>query len=372
MSFVFSADGHVVEPADLFAANIPASLQQHGLRVEKRDDFIFTMAGDKILGRTPIHSQPRLGPDGEPFGRANRAGNSNVEARFADMALDGVDAELVFPSVGLMAFMIEDPETELATAQVYNDWVQGLMAAHDDCFVRSGILPVRDFANTLAEMKRLAALGFTAVMLPSRIEEESGLPAYTSEAWDPVFAAAQDLGLVFVHHCGTGRRKVRSFKGAGGAVMNYTVQAMDAMETIMALVAGGLLDRFPGAKSVFVEGGCSWLAGLAERMDEVYETMAPFVSPRLSLKPSEIITRQVASSFQYDRACVMSRSITGTAPLLWAADYPHHEGTFPRSKQVIGSLFEGIDITEREKADIIGGNAARLFRLNRPEFRIAA
>ncbi|MBV9993721.1 MAG: amidohydrolase family protein, partial [Caulobacteraceae bacterium] len=91
-----------------------------------------------------------------------------------------------------------------------------------------------------------------------------------------------------------------------------------------------------------------------------------------SLTPSQIIRRQVHASFQYDRACIMSRSVTGHQALLWGADYPHHEGTFPRSREVIARLFDGIEISEEEKADIIGGNAARLFRLDRPEFAQAA
>jgi len=56
---------------------------------------------------------------------------------------------------------------------------------------------------------------------------------------------------------------------------------------------------------------------------------------------------------------------------MWGADYPHHEGTFPRSKEVLGHLFDGIEISEQEKADIVGGNAARLFRLKHPVFEQA-
>jgi predicted TIM-barrel fold metal-dependent hydrolase len=68
----------------------------------------------------------------------------------------------------------------------------------------------------------------------------------------------------------------------------------------------------------------------------------------------------------------MSRSVTGHQALLWGADYPHHEGTFGRTREVVAHLFDGIDISEKEKADILGGNAARLFRLKRPEFAQAA
>ena len=372
MSFVFSADGHLVEPSDLFSEGLPPSLRPYGLRAEMQGDMMVSLAGDKVLNTTPIHrGAPRLGPDGEPFGRPDRRGNREVEWRLKDMALDGVDAEIVFPSLGLTAFMIENPEAELASAQVYNDWCHNLLKDHTVTFVRCGILPVRDFGNTVAEMERLAGLGFTAAMLPSLIEKDSGLPAYNSEAWDPVFAAAERLGIVFVLHTGTGRTDVRSFRGPGGAVANYAIQSCDGMITIMTMVGGGLLDRFPKAKVCVIEGGASWLAALAERLDEVYEAHAPFVRPKLSLTPREIIARQVACSFQTDRACIMSRSVTGAQALMWGADYPHHEGTFPRSKEIVAHLFDDIEISEQDKADIIGGNAARLFRLGRPEFRAA-
>ncbi|MBW8785310.1 MAG: amidohydrolase [Novosphingobium sp.] len=373
MSFVFSADGHLVEPAELFSEGLPPSLRRFGLRTEKHDEFIVSLAGDKVLNRTPVQRDVvRIGPDGEPFGRPDRRGNREVEWRLKDMALDGVDAEIVFPSLGLTAYMIENAEAELASARVYNDWQHELLKIHTDRFVRCAILPVRDFSNTVAEMERVAKLGFTAAMIPSLIERDSGLPPYTSEAWDAVFDAAQRLGIVFALHTGTGRTDVRSFRGPGGAVMNYMVQSCDGMITVGALVSGGLLDRFPGAKVCVIEGGASWLAALAERMDEVYAAHEPFVRPKLSLTPREIIARQVACSFQTDRACIMARSVTGTAALMWGADYPHHEGTFPRSREVIAHLFDGIEISDRDKADIVGGNAARLFRLNRPEFAVAA
>lgn len=371
MTFVFSADGHVVEPADLFDTQVPASLRRHGLRSEKVDGMLLSYAGDRVTMRRPLDSgPPRLGPDGEPFGRPDRRGNRELDWRRKDMEIDGVDAEILFPSLGLTAFMIEHPDAEMATAQAYNDWHHALARDHTDTFVRCGILPVRDTRYTVQEMERLAGLGFTTAMIPSIIDPASGLPQYTSDYWDPVFEAAQRLNMVFSLHTGTGRYDVRSFRGPGGAVMNYGIQSTDGWITIMAMVSGGLLDRYPGVHVVVIEGGASWLAPLAERMDEVYVAHAPFVSPKLSVMPSEIIRRQVHCQFQTDRAGIMSRSVTGTAAMIWGADYPHHEGTFPRSKDVTGHLFDGIEISDADKAAILGGTAARLYRLNRPEFLV--
>ena len=370
MAFIFSADGHVVEPKDLYTDNMPPDLLKYGIWSEKEGDYIVTKSGSTEILRTRINSEPKRDANGEIFGRPDRMGAFNVEARLGDMEKEGVDAEIVFPSSGLSSFLIDNAEAEYASCKIYNDWHHGLLGGHREIFVRCGILPVRNFDYCVAEMKRLSAMGFTSAMLPSMIP--AGVPNYNDPSWDQVFEAGQQLGMVFVCHTGTGRADVREEKGPGGANINYTTQMCDAQKAAMFMVAGGVLDRFPGAKVAFIESGASWLAALAERMDEVNDAHEMFIRPKLSLKPSEIIARQVSASFQYDRACIMARSVTGHRAIMWGSDYPHHEGTFPRSKEVVAHLFDGIDISEQEKADILGGNAARLFRLPRPEFQQAA
>ena len=369
MSFVFSADGHVVEPGNLFEERLPPSLKKHGIRSERQGDHICMLAGEKVLHRLRIQKKPS-GEEGPLKLGHEPKGHSDLPARIEDMESQGIDAEIVFPSTCLWTYGIEDVETELATAEIYNDWNDGYFGGHLDKFVRCGVLPVRDFANTEAEMQRLAKKGFTAAMLPA--VSPTGLPKYNDEVWDPVFETAGELGIVLVLHTGTGLDTVQPERRAGGAVINYTNQACDAWQTIMYMVAGGLLDRHPKARVAAIESGASWLAALCERMDEVYHAHQSYVRPKLSLNPSEIIARQVSSSFQYDRGCIMTRSVTGTQAIMWGADYPHAEGTFPESRKVVSELFDGIVISEQDKADILGGNAARLFRLPRPEFQNVA
>jgi len=374
MTFVFSADAHVVEPKDLFDENLPASLKKYGIRSERQGDHICTMAGEKVLRRTRIIKRENPPPANEELKgvqlgagedvirlHAVAKGQIDIAGRLEDMSFDGIDAEIPFPSTCLYAYGIEHEETELATAEIYNNWNNQHFSGHLDKFVRCGVLPVRNFNNTLAEMKRLAKLGFTAAMLPC--VTAPGMPKYNDEAWDPIFELGGALGLVFVMHTGTGLETVQPERRAGGAVINYANQACDAWNGVQYLVAGGVLDRHPKAQVAFIESGASWLAGLVERMDEIYVAHSVYVRPKLSLMPSEIVARQVSVGFQSDRACILSRSVTGVRPLMWGSDYPHAEGTFPRSKAVIARIFDGIDISEKDKADILGGNAARLFRL---------
>ncbi len=146
-------------------------------------------------------------------------------------------------------------------------------------------------------------------------------------------------------------------------MFNYTRQMNDAVDIITQLVGGGVLDRNPKAHILFAEHSAGWLWGLAERMDEVYKGHAPAIKPKLSRLPSQIIRDQVHCALQNDVGSVASRRGVGIDALLFATDYPHSEGTFPFSKDVVDKMMaENPDATMNDFIAILGGNAAKLFK----------
>nr|WP_281061207.1 amidohydrolase family protein [Sphingobium sp. Sx8-8] len=345
-----------MEPSTIFLDGLPASLKRHAIHSRKDGEFLITGTQDKVIHRLRVgqHREKALGD-------SERKGIREIPGRLEDMELEGIDAEICFPSLGLWLYCLDSPEAEAASARLYNDWNNGFLSGHPDRFVRCGMLPVLDFSNTLAEIDYLAAKGFTAAMLPA--VTPAGLPRYNDEKWDPVFARASEKGIVFVLHTGTGLETVVIERGPGAAIINYTNQMSDAQISAMYLVSGGVLDRNPGARVAFIESGASWLVALAERMDEVEEAHANFVRPKLSRRPSQIIDDQVWASFQHDRACIVAANagLPGARNVMWGSDYPHAEGTFPISRKLVDQLFQGLDVSDRARQDILGLNAARLF-----------
>ena len=132
-----------------------------------------------------------------------------------------------------------------------------------------------------------------------------------------------------------------------------------AMKPLCLLVASGVLQRHPGLRFVLVECGIGWLAWVLQTLDEMHEKRHMWIEPRLPDRPSDYFRRQGGATFGDDLVGLRMRDVTGVESLLWGSDYPHDEGTFPHSREVIERTFR--DVPEEEKQMIVGGNAARIY-----------
>lgn len=369
--FVFSCDAHIAEPADLFTSRMPEHLKQYAIHGEVEGNTRTTKIGDQVLLKISLdfhghktgydHHDPALAASGRAWLKAEgidtkRLGARDLQLRIMDMERDGVDAELVFPSLGLMLPRIPDREGQRVACEIYNDWAWEFTAPVRDKLIPAAMIPI-DFEDALAECRRAAAMGYAAFCLAE------GLNNYNDPRWDPIFAFAGDSDIPLVFHTGVGHINIRALRGPGGAVFNYTRQMNDAVDVITQLVAGGVLDRNPKAHILFAEHSAGWLFGLAERMDEAYLAHAPSVSPKLSRMPSRIMRDQVHSALQNDSGALLIRKGIGIEALLFATDYPHAEGTFPFSRNVIDKMVADYpDVTQEEFVAVLGGNAAKLFK----------
>lgn len=372
--FVFSCDAHIAEPPDLFIENMPEHLSHYVIHGEAQGGIRITKIGDQVIFKiqTDFHAH-KTGQTDDPDDRAcmddkgnfvgdcvvdtKRRGARDLQLRLEDMDRDGVDAELVFPSLGLMLPRIDDREAQRVACQIYNDWAWEYTAPARDRLVPAAMIPCIDFDDALAECERAADMGYAALCL------WEGLNNYNDPRWDPIFHFAGENDIPIVFHTATGKIDIRALRGPGGALYNYARQMNDAVDVIIQLVAGGVLDRNPKSHILFAEHSAGWLWGLAERMDEVYHNHAPSISPKLSRLPSQIVRDQVHCALQNDTGSIATRRGVGIGALLFATDYPHSEGTFPFSKDVVDQMMaEHPDCSLEEFVAVLGGNAAKLFK----------
>jgi predicted TIM-barrel fold metal-dependent hydrolase len=347
-----SADSHVNEPPEMFGERLDARFRDRAPRVETVDG-IASLVMEGMRPRKLPKGRDVL--TGEALERA-QAGGWEPALRIRDQDRDGVSGEVVFPTLALQAcFMAPDAALQMALAQAYNSWVAEVFAGHPDRFAPAAVIPMLDVDAACAEAARVVKLGLRTLFLPARLTNG----AYNVPAYDRFWTFAEETGLPLTFHAGTGHEP-RIERGAGGAVINYLLGSQaDGAHVVCYFAASGILDRFPRLHVVTVETGSAWLAWVMTQMDEIYEKHHMWAQPKLSMKPSELCRRQVHVTFQNDPVGVHNRTFTGVEALLWGSDYPHPEGTWPRSRAYVDEQLK--DVAEDERRAMAGGTAARLF-----------
>jgi len=243
--------------------------------------------------------------------------------------------------------MISDPALAREGAKVANDWAISEIQSVSPRLVPTAQISLLDPRDAAAETIRAASLGFKALGLP--VDPPEGQPHYHEEAWEPLWAAAEEAGLVVAFHIGTGTRESVIHRGPGAMVMSYLETSYGGQRAVARMVSSGALDRHPTLKILVSEGGASWVPFLGDRMNEGYRQHGSFVRPTLSRMPKEIMYRQVYASFQHDVSAVEALTGMGYQNVMWGSDYPHVEGTFGHTQETLHELFDDVPASVRER-----------------------
>ena len=355
--FIVSADAHANEPADLWATRIDAKYRARVPRVIVDDTGVKWRISEG-------HRPDRLRTDelqGED--RLRQLAGADPEQRLRDMDRDGIDAEVIFPNKGLSMWATPDAAFAMAQCRVYNDWAWETFARYHHRMSPAAAIATADLEGSIAEVQRVAKLGFRALTLPCKPvwgAHDVDHPNYNLPVFDPLWAVIQDADLPITFHVSTGRDP-RAARGNGGAVINYVSHSLSpTIEPVANLCASGVLSRFPRLRFATIEAGIGWVAWLLDAMDEAYKKHHFWVRPKLPKLPSEYFREHGFASFQEDPAgLALAEPMRLADNFMWGNDYPHHEGTWPHSAEAIERTMGHLSDTTR--ARVLGLNAARLF-----------
>jgi predicted TIM-barrel fold metal-dependent hydrolase len=364
---IISSDSHVFEPPDLWTTRIDAAFRRRAPRIERRDgvDLLVVESDQPVAGIGLISNAgarflaPETIADHARFEDVHRGG-WDPEQHLADMRLDGVAGEVLYPSQGLFYFKVADPALLSAVFRAYNDWLAEFCRVDPDRLKGIAMINLDDVDDGIAELTRTARLGFCGAMISEFPLEHR---RYDNPEYEPFWAAAEDLDIPLSLHTAT-RRQGTNAGVAARTVRDASRRATKAFLPALSLcdmIFSGVFDRHPRLRVAIVEFELSWVPYVLANADYTYRERHAEAAYRFKegRRPSDFFRTNVALSFQEDAVGIRLRDVIGVDTMMWGSDYPHSESTFPRSRQILDEILA--DVPADERAKIVGTNAARLY-----------
>ncbi|MGE4608027.1 MAG: amidohydrolase family protein [Myxococcota bacterium] len=369
----------------LITSDTHAGLDPEGYRpyIEKKyhDDFNeWVKAGESLAQiMRQVMGKRSIGVDGDPDLDGNR--NWDSARRLSETQADGVVAEVIFPNtvppfapMPMSAF--EEPhvgdelEKRWAGLQAHNRWLADFCAEAPGR--RAGVAQILlpNIEGSIEEIHWAKENGLTGGVLLPGAPPGSGVPPLYAPEYEPIWATCAELEMPLNHHSGGSTPDFGFYMPQSMAMFMLEVTWW-AHRALWHLMFSGVFERHPNLQFVLTETGTGWVPEKLRELDSFYDRMKnqdqcsehKFGGPaveKLSLKPSEYFARQchIGSSFLHPREFEMRDQI-GVDQIMWGSDYPHIEGSYPYTRELLRLVFAGADIAEIQQ--IVAGNAAKVY-----------
>ena len=366
---LISSDSHVVEPPDLWQKRIDPKFRDRAPRLVREEDtdqwyadqdFKFGAVGSIAQAGLRFEDPSKITAEGRVENIP--VGGYDPHAHVKDMEQDGVAANVLYPTQSFLGYLIPASDLLSAVFRAYNDWITEFCKHYPDRLKGIAIINVDDVAEGVAELERAAGMGLVGGMIPLVPLHER----YDHPMYEPLWAAAQDLAMPLSLHVSALRPKaglvVEELLGDRVVFTNLEFYMRNALA---AMIFCGAFERYPKLRVGAVEFEVCWAPFFIMKMDDTYNNRPSGVSGyryQKDMLPSDFFRRNVFISFQEDAIGMELRHHIGVDNLMWGSDYPHSESTFPKSREIVERILEGVP--PDEKAKIAGENCARLYGFN--------
>lgn len=368
---LISVDDHICEPPDLWEKHTSGEARATAPKflTDENGKNYWSYMGKEYpsIGLNAVVGRPFEEYGMEPTSIEQlRKGCYDVHARIDDMDVNGIAASLNFGnSIAFNAKCFHSASNlDHARAHIsaYNDWqIDDWCAAYPGRFIPLAILPTWDMNATVAEIKRIADKGCTAVSLTEN-PTVVGLPSIHNDYWQPFWKAINDHDITICLHIGTGNPQPH-------ASMETPIEAwISTMPMSVALGAADwlqlkALQDYPNMRIAMSESGLGWIPYFMERCDfSNWRHKVWTHSIFQDKKPSETYKRHFLNCFIDDAFGLKNIDDIGEDMIAYEADYPHSDTLWP---EVPERLWESIKILTDEQIDkVTHKNAMRFFRFD--------
>jgi len=367
-----SADSHVTEPGDCYVDHIDPRFRDRApaAHTDERLGAVMVIDGGRTVPYGSISASGRPADKYDPLGYVGwdelHPGGWDPKARLLEQDVDGVSAEVLYPTIGMLLCNHDDADYKKACFDAYNLWMAEFQSVAPERLIGLGQTGLRSVEEGIDDLVRMKDLGLRGAMMPGHASCESE-GDYDDPRWDPFWRAAIELGMPLSFHILTSGTDVTGHPSFRGPKMNSFLGIIRGCQDLIGtLVFGGVFERHPDLKTVCVEADAGWAAHWMYRADHAMARHSNWLTAaKLSRKPSEYVRDNVYMTFQDDRVAFQTVHLLEHRRLMWANDHPHPDSTFPNSQRVIAEQTAHLDPDVRD--DILWRNCAALYGLSTPE-----
>jgi predicted TIM-barrel fold metal-dependent hydrolase len=368
---VISADSHITEHPDTYTAYIDRAFRDrapHIVSTSDRGDVFVIDGMDRPIALGLVAAAGKKPEEiteaGVTFEELHRGGWDPV-ARLADQDRDGVSAEIIYPTVGMMLCNHKDFDYKKACFDAYNRWIAQYCSSQPLRLLGCGQTAMRTPAEGVEDIKKIKALGLRGVMMPGDPAQED----YDSAIYDEVWETAIDLDLPLSFHILTSR----GGSAVRGPRLNSFMSIIRGNQDILGtMIFGGVFERHPKLKIVCVEADAGWVPHYMYRMDHAYNRHRNWLGKgvNLSKAPSEYFREHIYTTFQDDWVAFRSADQMNWRRLMWANDFPHSDSTWPWSQEMLAE--QSKNLTGEQRRAILCDNVADLYHIDLKTLKAAA
>ncbi len=225
-------------------------------------------------------------------------GLNDVPARLKDLDIEGVEKELIFPQRLFGLFMFGEMQNREEVFGLYNEGIARRCAEAPGRLFPVMVPNYWDMSNAKESVERCKALGARGLMVPLKPgkDVDGKTIHYNHGRMDPLYSAIADSGLPLIFHIGEAIPS--AMPGAAGIGVVTQMQGFRLQWS--QLTFGGVFDRFPALKVVFVEGGLAWIASMLHDADMVATHFKDAMNPKLAHPPSWYWKHHCYATFMTD------------------------------------------------------------------------
>lgn len=362
------ADGHILEPLDLWETYLEEKYRARALRIQvDNDGYEYLEINGQPSKRSRKGSLGLLGAMGEENMRPSPDrryadnfpfGASNARDRLSLMEQENLEYSLLYPTLGLLwEVELTDPELSLAYCRAYNRWIADFCRDSGGKLVPIAQLTLLDVEGSVQELERAVKDGCRGAWVNPFNHNRV---IHGASAHDPLFAKCVELDVPFaIHPTFTPHAAAagifdwpREGRAWGEAIWLRSI----VQQALISFFSLGTLERFPTLRLGVLEAGSGWIGAMIDRLDAYTDS--------LNIKrtrAADVFRRQCFISGDPDEtAAPHIIAHVGDECFMWATDYPHpdHPHTWVDD---LTRYAQALPAGTREK--VLGGNVKRIYKL---------